>query len=555
MDACIKYGWEKKEDPTDKAATVLKFPDSGWSLFTDTFPNSSCPLSFSMSNIVTYFVARTVKDSLPAGDFKSINKSAENLFKCGHIQMLQSVTVDGTVFVKANCLPEMKKDRIYVVKIALEKEKFDMLGAECGCPAGRGPHGSCKHIGALAYALADFVRFKKSPEYLTCTDKLQEWNQPRARKVEPLPACELGGRRRELVPSKMRARGSMAVFDPRPLHLRQPDVKAMESLRCDLLAISKPCGFLSLLIPSVEKISHDHTYSRSSVVSNENSDPATQEVVCPIDAEEVDCHTEVDVETQELLLILAEPTKTADSIIEELTLDEEKRQTLEEGTRSQSSNQVWFEACQKRITASKCGLILNQKKKTVALLQSVIYAKPFLYVPKAVKWGRENEEPARQKYIHFMESNGRKGLKVSQAGFVTHPQKGWLGATPDGWVSDPIFTPSCGILEIKCPYTKKNQSLDEALQDDNFYLRRVNGSIELDKEHNYYHQVQLQLYVTGDKAKWCDFCVYTLKFLHVVRIFPDPLWLHEMCPLLDEYFFQQILPELLCSKCKPSYYL
>ena len=63
-------------------------------------------------------------------------------------------------------------------------------------------------------------------------------------------------------------------------------------------------------------------------------------------------------ETQELLTILAEPTKTADSIIEELTLDEEKRQALEGETRAQSSNQVWFDARQNRITSSKCGRIL-----------------------------------------------------------------------------------------------------------------------------------------------------------------------------------------------------
>ena len=52
---------------------------------------------FCMSNIVSYFVTRTVKDHLPAEDFKAINKSAENLFRCGHIQMLQSVAKDDTI--------------------------------------------------------------------------------------------------------------------------------------------------------------------------------------------------------------------------------------------------------------------------------------------------------------------------------------------------------------------------------------------------------------------------------------------------------------------------
>ena len=47
-----------------------------------------------MSNIVTYFVTRTVKDLLQAADFKFVNKSAENLFRCGHVQNIESTAVD-----------------------------------------------------------------------------------------------------------------------------------------------------------------------------------------------------------------------------------------------------------------------------------------------------------------------------------------------------------------------------------------------------------------------------------------------------------------------------
>lgn len=114
-------------------------------------------------------------------------------------------------------------------------------------------------VGALSYALADFIRFRTSPEYQTCTDMLQQWNRPRSRKVEPIPVDQLGVRRRELLPSKVRAKGSQMVYDPRPLHLRQPDPQAIEALRCDLLVVNKPCGFSNILVPSVEKILHDHT--------------------------------------------------------------------------------------------------------------------------------------------------------------------------------------------------------------------------------------------------------------------------------------------------------
>ena len=106
-----------------------------------------------------------------------------------------NLVAGNSLYIRSKCLPEMRKDRVYSVKMALQSTSFDIIGAECGCPAGQGPTGSCKHIGALSYAIADFVQFRASPDYQTCTDVLQQWNRPRSRKVEPIPVDKLGERR------------------------------------------------------------------------------------------------------------------------------------------------------------------------------------------------------------------------------------------------------------------------------------------------------------------------------------------------------------------------
>ena len=66
-----------------------------------------------------YFVTRTVTDSLPAADFKSMNKSAESLFRCGHVQGIEVCSTDKHLLVKAKCIPDMRKDRVHVVQMAL----------------------------------------------------------------------------------------------------------------------------------------------------------------------------------------------------------------------------------------------------------------------------------------------------------------------------------------------------------------------------------------------------------------------------------------------------
>ena len=54
--------------------------------------------------------------------------------------------------IKCNCLPEMKKDRIYKIQIDISSDTSDVTHAECTCPAGKGPHGSYKHVAAALFA-------------------------------------------------------------------------------------------------------------------------------------------------------------------------------------------------------------------------------------------------------------------------------------------------------------------------------------------------------------------------------------------------------------------
>ena len=138
MNACIKYGWNKtesKENPVIANPGVeLKYPEDGWISLIDALgPQSDfCP-NFNTSHILAYFVTGTVKDFLPAGDFKSVNKFAENLmWSCSEYSI--SLGEQHSVH-QINRLPEMRKNHVYCVQMALESSSSDIIAAECGCPA------------------------------------------------------------------------------------------------------------------------------------------------------------------------------------------------------------------------------------------------------------------------------------------------------------------------------------------------------------------------------------------------------------------------------------
>ena len=126
--------------------------------------------------------------------------------------------------------------------------------------------------------------------------------------------------------------GSKMVFDPRPLKFQTFNQQNLEELCCSLLMLEKSLAFLNILLPSVEKIKHDHCYCQKgddildsnneiSVIANE-----------PIQSNSMDC-------------IFIEPTiSPEDTILRTLFLTAEERDTLESTTRKRSDCETWYEA-------------------------------------------------------------------------------------------------------------------------------------------------------------------------------------------------------------------
>ena len=96
MKSYIRNGWannlknpdlEQVSSDTHDAKAGHRPPSittTNWKDFKFAYTKQDIPL-FTDGQLVTYFVCRTVADGLPAGDFKSMNKSAKYLFDCGHI--------------------------------------------------------------------------------------------------------------------------------------------------------------------------------------------------------------------------------------------------------------------------------------------------------------------------------------------------------------------------------------------------------------------------------------------------------------------------------------
>ena len=89
-------------------------------------------------------------------------------------------------------------------------------------------------------------------------------------------------------------------------------------------------------------------------------------------------------------------------------------------------------------------------------------------------------------------------LTIRKCGFIIHPVMGWLGASPDACVTDPYSDIPEGIAEFVF------QKRSKKCEDPSFYCYYDND-FHLKRNHQYCHQVQLQLFVGMDKYSWYDF--------------------------------------------------
>ena len=231
--------------------------------------------------------------------------------------------------------------------------------------------------------------------------------------------------------------------------------------------------------------------------------------------------------------------------LDSITVTSEEADFLQKTTITQSSCLTWHEYRKGRVTASHfydvCRHIdSNSQIYPKSIINRIMqYSSNTDHVP-ALKWGRENEDRARNAYTTIMKSK-HQDFNVRPCGLVVDPKFPFAGASPDGLVSC-----SCCeaiVLEIKCTFKYRNHSpiADEPLADSTFFLKKdAAGLVHLSTRHKYYYQVQGQIALCN--VEFCDFVCWTLKDVFISR----------MLPQLQLFFSKFLLPELLTHSLEPG---
>ena len=175
----------------------------------------------------------------------------------------------------------------------------------------------------------------------------------------------------------------------------------------------------------------------------------------------------------------------------------------------------WFAARKGRITGSMVGAILGLDPNTTRDEAMRRMVRAYQGLPSefvgniATSWGTNHEEEAREDFEYD------QGCIVGEASFVVHPKLDWLGASPDGYISN------YALLEIKCPYGLRDKPQPVPFK-------------TIKEQPHYYAQMQIQMYCT-DRVS-CYFWQWTPYDHDLTIVDYDPIWIEVNLPKLEAFY-------------------
>ena len=198
-------------------------------------------------------------------------------------------------------------------------------------------------------------------------------------------------------------------------------------------------------------------------------------------------------------------------------------------TVKQLSSASWHQVREGRLTASNFGAVLNASRVTPSLLKRIL-GKYKIQGTKACQWGITNEDLARQDFCTGW------NVAVEETGIWLH-DSGVLGASPDGLIGDDA------VVEIKCPWATRDQPFHHFNSDEKSIINTdCNGNIIINVKHDWYHQIQGQMHLTGRREGYL--VVWTRPSITVIKMTRHQDWAQNIDKLI-QFFYKHMLPILV----------
>ena len=452
---------------------------------------------------------------------------AYNQMVSGFIKTVQGRVIADNFVVIGKVRHSQKMNDPCVPLWIITNKTGTILSAHCrGCMAGLGE--CCSHIASVLFFLETFNRIR---EKLSCTEMKCAWILPSYAKdasfaeVKDINFKSAKKLKQELDRTLENLNPSCAS---EPLQFTvKTDKKTPTTPSPDSSELNEFFAGLDLCKNKPVVLSIIYPYSQSFVPKSSHIRPIT----------DLFDKAYLDMEYHELL-------EACSNI--KLELSKEDLKLIEEDTRSQAAGSQFFHHRAGRIGASvsKQASHTDPAQPSTSLIKRICYPSIFKFSTTATEYGCKHESLALKAYENIMKQN-HVNFKIEKCGMFVSAEYPWIHGTPDFLCACNCCGQGCG--EIKCPYCLKDADFISYTEKPSSCLSLNGGKYMLRRNHQYYYQVQQQLFTSG--RAYDDFVVYRPSNnqveLVVERVYPNNEHWKSVLPRLTHFWRYCILPEIL----------
>lgn len=415
--------------------------------------------------------------------------------------------------------------------------------------------GFCKHVMALLHLI---VREVEQGCNVACTSKPQQWHKPRSKGkihapefVKNLVVHQAKGQF-HTTPNDFE-KSKRSSHDPRCYAYRRDRTLNDFNLERLKQITSGNCGIL-LYTPLNTGINDN----------NVNTDTNPEESCQSVQVKSIS-HIATEILNWKPGLSL---TEFEEKLEQKIQVNEQLINAVALQTKSQSNSSAWVALRLGRITASKVKQCMKKVRadgsvsnKNNSLLGNILSYTSSIQT-REMRHGIKMERTCINHYIAIQKKR-HVNLQVTSTGLHISEEHPFIAASPDGIINCSCSTesPNCnaqgrkGCLEVKNPFTSDKIAI-WATKPSSCLLLQQDGTAKLDKEHQYYAQVQCQMFVTN--TDYADFVLRTgakSSNIHIERINKDTQFVENMIIKCRTFFKKAIVPELYCGLVKEFYTL
>ncbi|XP_047128538.1 uncharacterized protein LOC124809071 [Hydra vulgaris] len=394
----------------------------------------------------------------------------------------------------------------------------------------------CSHIGALLFKLVACAQLGLNK--ISCTSTFCSWKKSR-KSATPAPLKKINfsrPKKRKTLPNISDNENSQ---DERPYSFKDP-TPTSDSKKKKLLELKK-------------------LYKNAAVLQSVDIKNESKEHCSDTDtAEEDDSYNEYNLPEPLTSLYLPASINLDDSTLTKycaksyeeykITQSVNMYSNLLKVTNIQSASRIWKLHRAGRITASLSKTAYNIKvdKYPKSFINTVMqYNAEF--ITKPTSYGKKMETVAINSYKQFV-AKTHTNIVVTETGLHVLHKNPCLGASPDSMVCCDCH--GSGVVEIKCPYKYRN-GLENWKTDTDF---PVNFDNTVKKTHQYYFQVQQEMYITN--TTYCHFYIWTEgkneNDTMLINVPIDRVFCEKLETKLTTIFFKFLLPEIVSRKNDPN---